>query len=206
MNSVYFQFDNYKHNDIIKTIWVNKQLRCEVCGRKIHGDPFRVIIEGAKLTVCNECSKHGKTIWEEEQKPKPTTTKPMTVPPQPRMQRKKPTETKIDTSQELIENYDLKIRQAREKLGISHEKLGKKINEKASLLRKIETGKMTPDNMLVAKLEHVLKVKLLVPVSEEKIPQASIPKPASRELTLGDLVQLNKKDKVKEDPPERKPS
>jgi len=185
---------------------VNKQLRCEVCGRKIHGSPFRVIIEGAKLTVCNECSKHGKISWEEEPKPKFTTTKAVTVPAQPRLQRKKAKEAKIDITRELVENYDLKIRQAREKLGISHVQLGKKINEKASLLRKIETGKMTPNNMLVAKLEHVLKVKLLVPISEEKIPQAKIAKQVDRELTLGDLIRLKRKDKAKEEPAERKPS
>ena len=39
--------------------------------------------------------------------------------------KKKPTETRMDTAQELVENFELKIRQAREKLGLSHEELGK---------------------------------------------------------------------------------
>lgn len=173
-------------------------MRCEVCGRKIFGKPLRVIIEGAKLTVCNECSKHGTTIWEET-KPKVATTKPKTTLQPLRTQSKKPTETTLDTSLELIENFDSKIRQAREKLGLSHEELGKKINEKVSVLRKIETGKIKPDNVLTTKLEHVLKVKLLVPASEEKTPQTKIPKPSTRELTLGDLIQLNKKDTEKEE-------
>jgi putative transcription factor len=185
---------------------VKSPLRCEVCGRKIYGKPFRVIIEGAKLTVCNECSKHGKIIWEEEQGSKLTTPTQMTTRPQFRSQKKERAKAKVDTTQELVENFDSKIRQAREKLGISHENLGKKISEKASVLRKIETGKMTPNNMLVAKLEHVLKIKLLVPVSEEKVPQAKIPRPTSRELTLGDLIQLSLKDKQKEEPAKRKSS
>ncbi len=161
------------------------------------------MIEGAKLTVCKECSKHGKIIWEEE-KPKTTMPKPKTVLPPLKIQSKKPPETTPGTSLELIENFDLKIRQAREKLGISQEELGKKINEKVSVLRKIETGKMTPDNILATKLEHALKIKLLAPTSEEKIPQTKIPKPATRELTLGDLIKLDKKDKGKEEPEERK--
>lgn len=176
-------------------------MRCEVCGRKIFGKPYRVIIEGAKLTVCNECSKYGKIVWEEEAKPKTATPKTKTAFPPLRTPNKKPSAMTVDTTQELVENFCLKIRQAREKLGISHEELGKKINEKVSVIRKIETGKMTPDNTLVAKLEHILKIKLLVPASEEKISK-KIPKPASRELTLGDLVKLDKK----EEPEERKQS
>jgi putative transcription factor len=179
-------------------------LRCEVCGRKIYGKPYRVIIEEAKLTVCTECSKHGKIIWEEEPQPKTTMPKTQTAVPPLKIQSKKPVATTVDTTQELVENFHIKIRQAREKLGISHEDLGKKINEKVSLLRKIETGKMTPDNLLVTKLEHTLKIKLLAPTSEEKISQLKIPKSASRELTLGDLIKLDKKDKEKEEPDERK--
>jgi len=184
---------------------VYKQLRCEVCGHKIFGKPYRVIIEGAKLTVCSQCSKHGTIVWEE--------TTPKTIAPRPKAtlkplkpQSKKPTETTVDTSLELIENFDLKIRQAREKRGLSHEELGKKINEKVSLLKKIETKRMAPDNKLAAKLEHVLKIKLLIPASKEKVPQSKIPKLLSRELTLGDLIQLNKKSKEREEPAERKPS
>jgi putative transcription factor len=174
-------------------------LRCEVCGCKIHGSPIRAVIEGAKLTVCSECSKHGKIIRE-----KPTLKQgPPRKPLAPIPVKKKTATAMVDITQEVVEGYDSKIRQAREKLGISHEELGKKINEKASVLRKLETGKMTPNNMLVTKLEHALKIKLLVPVSEEKIPQ-EIPKLPNHELTLGDLMQLNKKGR--EEPTERKQS
>jgi putative transcription factor len=174
-------------------------LRCEVCGRKIHGSPIRAIIEGAKLTVCSECSKHGKIIREEPTLKQGPPRKPLTPIPV----KKKTATATVDITQEVVEGYDSKIRQAREKLGISHEELGKKINEKASVLRKLETGKMMPNNMIVTKLEHALKIKLLVPVSEEKIPQ-EIPKLPNRELTLGDLMQLNKKGR--EEPTERKQS
>jgi len=174
-------------------------LRCEVCGRKIHSSPIRALIEGAKLTVCIECSKHGKIIHEETALKQEPARKPFA----PILAKKQTPKATVDTTQEVVEGYDSKIRQAREKLGISHEELGKKISEKASVLRKIETGKMTPNNMLVTKLEHVLKIKLLVPVAEEKVPQ-QIPKAQNRELTLGDLMPLNKKGR--EEPAERKPS
>jgi putative transcription factor len=167
-------------------------LRCEVCGRKIHGSPIRAVIEGAKLTVCIECSKHGKIIREEEVELGQRVPKKAPVPFSAKMQRKKNVGAKVEITQEVVEGYDAKIRQAREKLGLSHEELGKKINEKASVLSKLETGKMTPNNMLVTKLEHALKIKLLSPISEEKTSQ-EIPKLPTRETTLGDLIQLNKK-------------
>ena len=169
-------------------------MRCEVCGRKIFGKSYKVMIEGAKLTVCGKCAKHGTIIWEEK-KPKPV--KPRTRAPA----RRSPLRTKsketpqvaVESTLELIEDFDAKIRQAREKMGLSHEDLGTKINEKVSLLKKIETGKMTPDNKLATKLEYALKIKLLVEASQEKLSQAEIAKPVSRELTLGDLIQMNKK-------------
>jgi len=112
----------------------------------------------------------------------------------------------VDTSSELTEDFGAKIRKAREQLGLSHDELGKRLNEKVSLLRKIETGRMAPNDKLAAALEHLLKVKLIVPAKEVKVPEAKIPKKTARELTLGDLIQIKKKDKDGEETAERKRS
>ena len=181
-------------------------LRCEVCGRRIFGKPYKVVIEGARLTVCTDCSKHGKLVWEEEPKPK-AVIKPKGPRPTLHIQVPKSTKPTVDTSQELVQNFHNVIREAREKLGLSHEDLGKKINEKVSLLKKIETGKMTPDNNLAIRLEHTLKIKLIVLTKEDKVPEAKIPKAPNRELTLGDLIKMEDKGKEKkEEPTERKQS
>jgi len=119
---------------------------------------------------------------------------------------RKPQEPTVDTDVELVENFQAKIRVAREKLGLTHEDVGKKINEKVSLLRKIETGRMTPDNKLATKLEHTLRIKLLAPSSEPTTPKTLVSKATNRELTLGDLLQLGKKGAKKEDKTERKSS
>ena len=175
-------------------------MRCEVCGRKIHTEPVRAIIEGAKLTVCVECSKHGKIILHEEadlpKKPTAKSQTPISV------LQKRPIVAKVEITQELTEDYASKIRAAREKLALSHEELGKKINEKASVLRNLEAGKMAPNNQLASKLEHMLKIKLLVPVSEEKV--TTLPTAANQELTLGDLIEMDKKGE--EASTKRKPS
>jgi putative transcription factor len=165
-----------------------KPLRCEVCGRKIHNEPIRAVIEGARLTVCVECSKHGKVIVHEEADvPKKPAVKLQTS--LPAMQ-KKPVAPEVQISTEVTEDYANKIKAAREKLNLTHEELGKRINEKASLLRNLEAGKMTPNNQLATKLEHLLKIKLLVPIAEEK-EKLPLPK-VNQELTLGDLIEMDK--------------
>jgi putative transcription factor len=99
-------------------------LRCEVCGRKIHDEPVKAVIEGAKLTVCLECSKHGKVILHEEAdlpqraaiitKPGPHGT-PITM-----VKRTRLPVAQVALTKELTDDYANKIRAAREKLMLSH--------------------------------------------------------------------------------------
>jgi putative transcription factor len=179
-------------------------MRCEVCGCIINGKPFNVMIEAARLTVCSECAKHGKICYDEP-KPKHVFVKPKPAPVMPRVKTKTQLPP-VDASLELAEDFGAKIRKARERLGFSHEELGKKMNEKVSLLRKIEMGKIAPSDRLAATLEHVLQIKLIVPAKEEKVPQAKIPQKPSRELTLGDLIQRKRKREKAEESTGRKQS
>jgi len=162
-------------------------LRCEVCGRRIRGTPYRAMIEGAKLTVCNECVKLGSLFW--EAKSEPRLKKVVKRLPQPMLAAKKKP-VKLQETLELVEDFSSQVRQAREQFGLSQDDLGRKINEKVSLLRKIESGKMTPDHRLAEKLEHALKIKLLVPFSEPKVSAKVLSRPP--EVTLGDIVNVKK--------------
>jgi len=92
---------------------------------------------------------------------------------------------------ELVGDFGLRVRQGREKLGLSHEDLGRGIGEKVSVLRKVESGRMVPDHGLAGKLEHVLRVKLLVPLSESKV--SSTRKLQPRGVTLGDVARVKKR-------------
>ena len=51
---------------------------------------------------------------------------------------------------------------------------------------------MAPDNLLASKLEHMLRIQLLVNVSNEKS-TTQVHRAATEELTLGDLVEMNEK-------------
>jgi len=164
-------------------------MRCEVCGRRIVGPPYRAMIEGAKMLVCSNCAKLGSIIWEAKTEPRmKKVAKRLPAPVLP--PRKQPPLSETENL-ELVDDFGAKVRHAREKMGLSHEDLGKKISEKVSVLRKIESGKMTPDNLLVEKLQHALHIKLLVPVSEPKVPSKALAsRPASP--TLGDIARVKK--------------
>jgi len=67
-----------------------------------------------------------------------------------------------------------------------------KVKERLSVIRKIELGKMIPNMRLVRELEHVLRVKLLVLISEPPVPK---PAPgAIKEVTLADVARIRKKE------------
>jgi putative transcription factor len=181
-------------------------MRCEVCGRKIRSLPVRAEIEGAKLTVCPECSKLGTVIYEDPataaasaSAPSSTTKNFVHIP----VIVKKPSAPNVQISQEIVDDYATVIRCAREKAGLSVEDLGKKVAERASLLKHIENGKVEPNNQLANRLEHVLKIKLMVPISDEKV-QAAPKMPASEGMTLGDLIDMSNVDE--EAPKKRKQS
>jgi len=179
-------------------------VQCEVCGRYISGKPHNVIIERAKMVVCGNCSGLGTVYWEAPPS-KATPSKKRVIKKDVRFPQRIPSKKQQSATPqtlELVEDFSLRIRQARKKLGLSHEDLGRKIGEKISVLRKIESGKMIPDNRLTNKLEHALKTKLLVPFTEPQLPQFDLSPP--RETTLGDLVHIKeKKGEVNE---EREPS
>jgi len=166
-------------------------LRCEVCGRRIHGEPRKALIEGAKMLVCEDCAELGSIYPEPDKKFHKTSsilsekakTFPAIVSPIRRQA------TNFHQESELVERYGSLIRESREKLGLSHRDLGRKIGEKVSVLKKVESEKMLPDERLATKLEHVLKVRLLVEAQEHEVPEKVFSSPSSH-LTLGDIAHL----------------
>ena len=134
-------------------------LRCEVCGNPVYGPVTTVQIDGSTLQVCSSCARLGKPIRPKKEANQQLNPKSAAT--------KKP--NKMFDELELKEDYYKVIKQAREKLGLSQEALGRKINEKPSVIKLLESGKLKPDNMLARKLEHFLKVQLLVPAVEEEL-------------------------------------
>ncbi|HYB92982.1 MAG TPA: multiprotein bridging factor aMBF1 [archaeon] len=159
-------------------------LNCEVCGKQIQGKPYRAIIEEAEMLVCSECARLGSTSWEMRSKSAPTRSKTASKPMKP---------ASMEEELELVEDYAQKIRQAREKLNLNYNDLGKRIGEKVSVLHQIETLKMVPNKIMSRKLEHALKIKLLVNPTETTMIHGT--KQSPPQLTFGDVVKVKKREK-----------
>jgi len=171
---------------------VKSTLQCEVCGRRITGKTYKAIIEGARLVVCSDCATLGSISWELET---PKSAKPATKrkPVKPKTKSSTKPQSPLEAALELVEDFGTRIRQARETQGLSHEDLGRKISEKVSVIKKLEGHKMRPDNKLAEKLQHTLKIKLLVPVTEKKFPKELLTAASpSKTITLGDLIKSKK--------------
>ena len=88
--------------------------------------------------------------------------------------------------EELVADMAQRIRRAREARGWKQADLGAKINERVSVIAKVEAGAMRPDDVLARKLERALGVRL-----KEKVPTAAVRKETPKgALTLGDLVNF----------------
>ncbi|MFQ5997901.1 MAG: multiprotein bridging factor aMBF1 [Candidatus Bathyarchaeia archaeon] len=175
-------------------------MRCEVCGRTFQDQPRRAIVEGAKLLVCPTCARHASADWEEPKQPKQQIRAQGRIYGQTS---RKPVGTRksLDTTLEeyvLVEDYGAIVRQIREKLRWSQEDLGRKINAKSSLIAKIETKKITPDEPTIKQLEHVLGINLQSPITTDtQLEKAS---KAATDLTLGDVVVMKKRERRPSEP------
>ena len=163
-------------------------MECEICGKPVpENNPIRAKIEGSVMVVCKECSKLGKI---QKAPPKPKFVK--------QNKNKRPTTTRNkvysrneEPSEELIEDFSMEVRKAREAKNWSREDLGKKINERVSVINRIETGKMTPDTKLTKKLENILDIKLLEKVDNIDLNQFI--SNSSGERTLGNIMKIKRK-------------
>ncbi|MFZ0513029.1 MAG: multiprotein bridging factor aMBF1 [Candidatus Nitrosopolaris sp.] len=140
---------------------------CELCGHEVIDEKKTVLIDGIVFNVCKGCSKRGKpyTTPISISKSKPTSS--MTGPRTPNKNTK--TIRKIEMTDNTILNPEFAklIREARMKKGLTHEQLGAQMNEKANLLRKLETGALKPDELFAKKLQRFLGIHLYVGIQED---------------------------------------
>jgi putative transcription factor len=135
-------------------------LTCEVCGAPIRTAPASVEIDGAILKVCPNCAKRGRLVQDS-----PVRVAGVIRPLIPRVAGAgvgAPTASADDSEMEIDPDYNVIVRQAREKLGLTQEALGMMINVKPSLIAHVETKKLKPDLAFAHKLMHTLKINLLV--------------------------------------------
>jgi len=143
---------------------------CEMCGKEVPATS-RVRIEGTVLALCPACAHFGEPIdpvpvavsapsgssFARSPAPAPAAGARITA-PRRRLEER-------DLYQEIGElelapDWGRRVRIAREARNWTPEELGKKLNEKKSVVLKIEAGSFHPPDALVRKLEHLLHVRL----------------------------------------------
>jgi putative transcription factor len=159
---------------------------CEMCGK----DTFckKVMIDGVLLEVCTECAKFGTEAKKGQTKtagPKPIIDE--------RLERRERRRTQRDVyaeagAEELAPDYAARIRNARSRLGMTQKDLAMKLNEKQTVLSKIESGSMRPDERLIKKLQKELDIKLKEKVQPEVESKGT--STGSGTLTLADLIKM----------------
>ncbi len=160
---------------------------CELCGKETDRTTA-VIIEGTTLRVCRECARFGDTL--KSSKKEVPVRSAIVERLEQRQRRMRPKDVYVgEETVELVADYPKLIKEARMAREWKQETLAAKINEKTSVINKLERGDIRPDDALIKKLEKELGITLT-----EKVP---VIKPESKSgkaaaLTLGDLVKMKK--------------
>ncbi|MCD6094959.1 MAG: TIGR00270 family protein [Thermoprotei archaeon] len=167
-------------------------MECELCGAKIQGRPIKIRLDGVILNVCNACAKrYSKYVIRDSaiQRSMPRPRRVVRIRTQPKLR---------ELEYEIVEDFNVRIRKAREELGLTRELLAQELGEKESVIRRIEEGRLVPTIDMARKLERILKIKLLEPaesVSYEKY----VKKRGGPILTLGDIVVIKDRKKGTEE-------
>lgn len=169
---------------------------CEMCGRPTPRRDMKIIfVENVKLSVCPSCysrvvrsdvAREIKEVTSARRGPEPARPPARS---EPRVR-----ERELLEGYEVVPDYAERIRQARERLGLTQKALADLVKESENTIKRIESGRLVPTIPLAKRLEEVLSVKLLEPVVDN--PAAALPSPAKmRELTLGDVVSIRRREK-----------
>ncbi|GGI98684.1 transcriptional regulator [Halobellus salinus] len=171
--------------------------QCEMCGSE-QSSLTTVKVEGAELQLCDDCKEFGTEVRTESSSS--ASTKYSTSSSggsgsgsggsagsgaggggSSRRRR-----DMFDDMDEIVAEYDQRIRTARESRGLSQEDLAKELNEKASLIRKLERGDMLPSDDVRTKLETELEISL---IEGDDADDTEWSGDSSTTTTLGDVVK-----------------
>jgi putative transcription factor len=164
---------------------------CPICGSIIWGKGQTVLLEGAKITVCDSCAQHGTKIQKSQsiiQKRKFTSQGRQALPKQKNLKKD------LLDDWEIAPDYAKKIRNKRNSLGLNQDQFAQKLNEKPSLIRRIEAGKAEPTIKLAKKIEDVYNINILKkPDGIDTNIQKNKYMKKSTGMSLGDIAFVKKK-------------
>jgi len=165
---------------------------CEMCGKEVPR-LRKVQIGGTALEVCNECARFGEDRPAPAIEAAPVASGPAAVaepPVRTFVHHGRKRDALSQGEMELADDYNRRIINGRRKKDITQEELAKRINEKKSVISRLETGEMRPSDRLIKKLEKALEIKLVERVEFQV--ETGKKKVASGGVTLGDLIRMER--------------
>ncbi|MFH1424919.1 MAG: multiprotein bridging factor aMBF1 [archaeon] len=136
---------------------------CELCGKELRR-VRKIKTEGSILSVCDDCVRYGEEVQFSVPQPVSKSSKSVSAPKfsQPQSQ---PSYSDEPGELELVENYSELIRNVWNRSGKKKDEFAQMLNEKESVINKLMSGSMVPDDKLIKKLEQKLGLKLREPAS-----------------------------------------
>ena len=164
---------------------------CPICGGIIWGRGQNVVLEEANITVCDNCAQYGTKIHNSDSKNSRKRQYQKTYQSAPKKKIKRTQEIEV---LEVVSDYASKIKNVRNKLKLNQDQFAQKINEKPSLLRRIEIGKVEPTIKLARKIEDTYKIRILQKTDSTDINiQDNKFKKKTHGSSLGDMAFVKKK-------------
>ncbi|RDZ92434.1 TIGR00270 family protein, partial [Haloferax sp. Atlit-6N] len=134
--------------------------QCEMCGKE-RPSLTTVKVEGAELELCDDCKEFGTEVRTESSSSQSTKYSTSSSSGESSGSSSASSTSSsagggssggssrrrrdmFDDMDEIASDYDRRIREAREDRGLSQEDLAQSLNEKASLIRKLERGDILP--------------------------------------------------------------
>jgi len=161
---------------------------CEICGAPVDR-PKYYDVDGAIMILCPRCAKYGKPI---PRAVRPTASIVKTKKKPPIVKRQTRSLEKELGYPELVEDYGLRIKRAREARGWTQEDLARALRESVSFIKKIESQKIVPPDYLINRIEKVLNIRIR---SEAEIISIHLDREEKAEedtITLGDILIIKK--------------
>ncbi|SDE93659.1 putative transcription factor [Halorubrum xinjiangense] len=170
--------------------------QCEMCGAE-EASLTTTKVEGAELELCSSCTDFGTEVRDEstssggsKYSTSSSTGKSSSSSGSSGSSGSSSGSTRprdmFDDMDEIATDYDERIREARESRGLSQEELADQLNEKASLIRKLERGDTLPTDEVQRKLERALDISLVEGQSSD---DADWETDDAGTMTLGDVVK-----------------
>lgn len=160
---------------------------CEMCGTD-STKAKRVFLEGTLLMLCPKCAKFGQESVEKEEEER-SQVPPTRAPAPYTGTGKSGSGRSLDPGEiALSEDYHKTISKARNKMGMTQEDLARKLNERKSVIAKLESKQLRPNDVLRRKLERALNVVLTEKVQATGLQMSE----GGRGVTIGDMIKMKK--------------